>query len=209
MHSFFPPLEDYVAARAAEGDAIDTDRRADLDRLAHAMRRLRDADGIPRPMLFVCTHNSRRSHLGQVWAAVAARVHAVDGLATYSAGTEATAFEPRAIAALERAGLRLERPEGENPRVAVRAAPDVTVATCFSKTLTDPELPASGVLAVMTCHSADRACPAVAGAVHRVALTYRDPKEADGLPEEARVYDERCAQIAREMLYLFAAYAAE
>jgi hypothetical protein len=57
--------------------------------------------------------------------------------------------------------------------------------------------------AIMTCSQADEACPNVAGAANRIAIPYEDPKAADGTPEEAAVYDERCAQIARETLYAF------
>ena len=55
----------------------------------------------------------------------------------------------------------------------------------------------------MTCSSADEACPIIPGADFRLTLTYRDPKESDGTPEESATYDERCAQIAREMFHLF------
>jgi hypothetical protein len=55
----------------------------------------------------------------------------------------------------------------------------------------------------MTCSSADKNCPVVRGAAERVSLPYDDPKIADGTAEEAATYDDRCAQIAREMLYAF------
>ena len=55
---------------------------------------------------------------------------------------------------------------------------------------------------MMCCGSADAACPVVMGASARVRLLYRDPKEADDTPEEAARYDERCLQIATEMLWM-------
>jgi len=36
----------------------------------------------------------------------------------------------------------------------------------------------------------------------RFALPYDDPKQSDGTPTEVKTYDERCRQIAREMLYM-------
>jgi len=40
-----------------------------------------------------------------------------------------------------------------------------------------------------------------------VRLWYEDPKVADGTPMEGVAYDERCLQIASEMLYLFSTLA--
>lgn len=55
----------------------------------------------------------------------------------------------------------------------------------------------------MTCSEADENCPTVACAVARIAVPYDDPKSADGTNAEASIYDKRCAQISREMLYVF------
>ncbi len=56
----------------------------------------------------------------------------------------------------------------------------------------------------MTCSQADKRCPIVAGAAARIALPFDDPKEFDGTPLERSKYDERCQQIARELLFVFA-----
>ena len=74
---------------------------------------------------------------------------------------------------------------------------------CWSKVFGDDANPSANFVAVMTCQSADEACPFVPGAQLRVALPYVDPEASDGTEREAAAYDERCAQIAREMLYLF------
>ena len=55
----------------------------------------------------------------------------------------------------------------------------------------------------MTCSDADQNCPVVLGAEKRISLPYVDPKISDGTPEESKVYDERCLQIAIEQLYVF------
>jgi arsenate reductase len=36
----------------------------------------------------------------------------------------------------------------------------------------------------------------------RISLPYDDPKAADGTSEEAERYEERCLQIATEMMYV-------
>ena len=141
--------------------------------------------------------------MGQLWAAAAAAHSGIDGVETYSGGTEATAFNPRAGAALERAGFVIDQPGGDNPHCKATVDEDGPVIECFSKTYDDPFNPTKGFAAIMTCSEADEACPVVLGAALRAPIQYEDPKVADGTPEEAVAYDERCLQIATEMLYLF------
>ncbi|MCK4746667.1 MAG: hypothetical protein KAT15_06520, partial [Bacteroidales bacterium] len=69
-------------------------------------------------LVFICTHNSRRSHFGQVWADAAARYYGIEGIRSFSGGTESSAFNSRAAAAIQRAGFSVERTAGneDNPR---------------------------------------------------------------------------------------------
>jgi arsenate reductase len=78
------------------------------------------------------------------------------------------------------------------------------VGEAFSKVFDSPPNPSSGFIAVMTCSSADAQCPVIAGCSDRIVLTYDDPKQHDGTAGEAKAYTERCRQIGREMLYVFA-----
>lgn len=185
-------------------DDIAAERRKPLDRLA-AFVRARRSTGVPARLTFICTGNSRRSHLAQLWAAAAAHYHRIDGVETYSGGTEPSAFNPRTVAALERAGFVVERPEpaGDNPHYRVGYAGDAATIESFSKRYDDPSNPKADFAAIMTCSEADEGCPFVPGATLRISLPYDDPKLADGTPDEARHYDERSRQIATEMLYLF------
>jgi len=162
------------------------------------------ADGRPVRLVFICTHNSRRSHLCQFWAQAAARYYSIPSVETFSGGTEATAFNPRAVAALRRAGFVIEFfSDGKNPVYEVWYEPGMEPVQAFSKIYDAPPNPKEGFAAIMTCSSADAACPRVTGAVERIAIPYDDPKEADGSERQAEVYDERCRQIAREMLFVF------
>ncbi len=154
-------------------------------------------------LTFICTHNSRRSHLAQIWAQAAAAHYGVPHVATFSGGTESTAFNPRAVAALKRAGFDIPEPEAApNTRYRVAFSEGAEPLVCFSKVYTDAPKPAGEFCAVMTCSDADENCPMVAGAAARFAIPYDDPKAFDGTPQETEKYDERCRQIAREMLYL-------
>lgn len=198
-----PELQRYVDGHVVQAVAnIPAERKESLDLIA-AFIKERKAAGATADLTFICTHNSRRSHLSQLWAATAAWVYSQDHVRTYSGGTEATAFNPRAVAAIERAGFHVVKPEGKNPVYEVSFTNDRNPEPCWSKTYSDPADPQKDFCAVMTCSQADAACPIVRGALDRISLPYDDPKEADGTPEEAQRYDERCLQIAAEMFYVF------
>lgn len=201
--ALFPELSRRVQQRLQDLDGIEPERREVLDQLAAWIAARREA-GAPVRLLFICTHNSRRSHMGQLWAAAAAAYFGIDGVTTFSGGTEATAFNPRAVASLQRAGFDIAtRDGGDNPRYEVSYSPSEPALPAWSKVYDDDANPHGGFAAVMTCSAADEACPFVRGADTRIPIPYDDPKAADGTPQEAATYDQRSAQIAAEMLYVF------
>jgi arsenate reductase (thioredoxin) len=184
-------IEQYVRQRVAEFDQIPAERKSQLERLARYAASCQQA-GKPAQFVFICTHNSRRSHLAQLWAAVAAVYYSVPDVKTFSGGTEATAFNPRAVAALQRAGLTItQRSQDPNPQYEVEFAEGIPPQRCFSKVYSASPNPQSDFCAVMTCSNADKNCPLVKGAALRVAIPYDDPKDFDGTPQETAKYDER------------------
>lgn len=189
----YPELAQLVLELRTEGGLIPEDRKLTLLKL----REYAQGGGA---LNFICTHNSRRSHLGMIWAAVAAHLSDKE-MATYSGGTEATALNPRMVAALVRAGFRADNPGGDNPHYRISFSTAAPPLVCFSKRYDDPENPTAGFAAVMTCSDADDNCPFIPGAEARVPLTYADPKEADDTSREAAVYDERLRQVGRELLW--------
>lgn len=197
----YPKLAEVISVFSQETALISPDRKLVLDRLAEYISQ-KKAQG-PVQLNFICTHNSRRSHLAMIWAAVAAAASGITELSTYSGGTEATAFNPRAVAALERIGFRIENPGGANPHYLVKYADDQPALECFSKTFDDPVNPEKDFAAVMTCSDADENCPFIPGVSLRIPLTYEDPKAADDTPAETERYDERTRQIGREIFYAF------
>ena len=167
-----PEIEATIRVAWAEVDAISAERKADLDAIAEWIRK-RVGAGEPASLVFICTHNSRRSHMGQLWAATAAAYFGVDGVRTFSGGTEATAFNPRAVAALTRAGFRISPEDAaeENPRYRVAFSDDVPASDAWSKTWDDPANPSEGFAAVMTCSDARQGLPVRA----RRGSPVRDP----------------------------------
>ena len=194
-------LKDYVSKASSLVSALPSDRTEKLSVLVDYMLKQKETDS-PITLNFICTHNSRRSHLGQLWGAVAAHVHGVEGVTTFSGGTEATAFNPRAVAAIERAGFKVTNPGGDNPHYRVSYSDSAPEAICFSKRYDHETNPTNNFAAIMTCNDADQNCPMIHGA-KRISLPYRDPKEADDTAQEMERYDERCLQLAVEMLWAF------
>ncbi|NJN24753.1 MAG: protein-tyrosine-phosphatase [Cyclobacteriaceae bacterium] len=193
----------YIATCVKDYNSIDEERKMQLKKLALYIKSKVDA-GEEAKIIYICTHNSRRSHMSQLWGMVAADYYGIDGVSTYSGGTEATAFNERSVACLKRAGFQIvQKSEGENPVYEVVFSDHKPVVEAFSKKYSHKTNPHENFAAVMTCSHADKNCPTVAGASLRVAVPYEDPKVADNTPEESATYDERCKQIATEEFYLF------
>ncbi len=190
---------------AAEKWYPEGDRKELLDQAAITLKEKLTHD--PKPsLLFVCTHNSRRSHFARVWAEVVlyALTKGKAGVKMESAGTEATACNERTVASLERSGfVVMKGGQSTNPVYHARYSDDEAVPAMklWSKTLEDEAI-SRPLIAVMTCSDADQNCPLVPGAAARIRMTYDDPKASDDTPEEAATYDQRSAQIAGEMHYL-------
>ena len=153
---------------------------------------------------FICTHNSRRSHLSQIWAQVAAANYNIPNVFCYSGGTEATAMFPMVGKTLKTQGLVITKiAETSNPIYAVHYNDNSHPIICFSKTFDNTFNPVSKFAAIMTCSSADQGCPFIAGAEKRIPLTFEDPKAFDNTPQQVEKYLERSVQIATEMTYVF------
>ena len=152
----------------------------------------------------ICTHNSRRSHLTQVWAKVASMYYRVRKVNAYSGGTEETSVFPVIIQTLEKQGIDvIKLSESDNPVYAYKYDDLAPPIIGFSKKYSDKFNPQSGFIALMTCGDANDKCPIVEGAKSRVVLTYRDPKISDGTDTQTATYIERSREIATEMFYVF------
>lgn len=153
---------------------------------------------------FICTHNSRRSHLSQAWAQCAADYFGIEGVQCYSAGTEATAVFPQVIETLRNQGFSVERMAmASNPVYVIKHDENGVPTIAFSKDLQDAFNPSTGFIAVMTCSQADQDCPFVPGASGRFSLPFEDPKVFDDTPMKVQAYIDRSEQIGSEMLFLF------
>ncbi len=186
-----------------EVDTIPFSRKQELDQLSNyindSFKNYKKAQ-----LTFICTHNSRRSHLCQVWAQVAARYYNVVDIYCYSGGTEVTAVYPRIIKTLKKQGLEItQKKKKENPEYYMEYSEVMPPIKAFSKRYDDPINPLQEFAAIMTCDHASENCPVVPGAEKRISINYLDPKVSDNTPEQKAVYTERSIQIAAEMKYVF------
>ena len=186
-----------------EFNTIPNERKVLLEKIAHYISAKKE-NNLPIQLMYVCTHNSRRSHFGQIWAAVASEYYHVNNVTTFSGGTEATAFNPNAIKALREIGFEIHtKDQTSNPMYEVFFSKKSNPSRCFSKVYNDVSNPSSNFAAIMTCGDAEENCPFIPGIELRIGTTYHDPKAFDGTPQQAEKYRERALQIAKETLYVF------
>ena len=153
---------------------------------------------------FICTHNSRRSHLSQIWAQTMAFQFGISRVFCYSGGTEATTMFPKVAETLGNQGFQIQKLSQENnPVYAVKFDTNQHPIICFSKTYSDNFNPKNNFVAIMTCNNADEGCPMVFGAEVRFPIKYNDPKAFDGTDLMDEKYAERCLEIASEMYFVF------
>lgn len=153
---------------------------------------------------FICTHNSRRSHLSQIWAQTMAFHFQIQNVFCYSGGTEATAMFQKVAETLTNQGFEIQKiSDTENSVYAVKFDENQHPIICFSKTYFDNFNPKSNFGAIMTCNHADEGCPMVFGAEARFPIKYDDPKAFDGTEIMNEKYTERSLEIASEMYYVF------
>lgn len=185
-----------------EFQSISEERKNILSRLSNYIQDKID-HGQQVNLVFICTHNSRRSHFGQVWAKIASEFYGLDKIETFSGGTEVTAFNTNAIQALRKTGFIIDTEKlEENSKYKVFYS-ESNFINCYSKTFDAPENPRSNFAAIMTCSDAENNCPTVFGAELRLGVTYHDPKEFDNTAQCEEMYIERSNQIAKEMLFVF------
>lgn len=184
-------------------DSITQERKAVLQPLANYIQTKVEQKQDIR-INFICTHNSRRSHLSQIWAQAIASHFNIKNVFCYSGGTQATALYPMVVQTLENSGFKIETiSEGNNPVYSIKYADNAHSIIGFSKKLTDNFNPKSEFAAIMTCSQADGGCPFIAGAEQRIPITFEDPKAFDNTPLQKEKYNERSLQIATELFFVF------
>ncbi|MEP2279158.1 protein-tyrosine-phosphatase [Maribacter sp.] len=196
-----PKIEQLISSLRT--DSITNDRKEVLQPLIDFIQQKKAANSSIR-INFICTHNSRRSHLSQVWAQTMATYFNIKNVYCYSGGTEATVLFPMVVETLKNQGFQIQKlSDTSNPVYAIKFSENEHPVIGFSKSYEDAFNPASQFAAVLTCSQADGGCPFIAGAEKRVPITFEDPKAFDNTPQQAEKYAERSIQIATELFYVF------
>lgn len=182
-------------------EKINEERKAELQVLVDFLstRKAHNAN-----LTFICVHNSRRSHLSQVWAQIAAHHYGFNQVNCYSGGTEVTEMYPKIAETLNKQGISVQKlTEGTNPVYAIKYAENEHPIIGFSKLYDDGFNPQSDFGAIMVCSSADTNCPYISTAAKRILLPFEDPKSSDGTPQQDEVYAQRSIDIASNFFWVF------
>jgi arsenate reductase (thioredoxin) len=201
--NFYKPLEKTIQSLTNSFESISSKRKELLKPLTDFVE-LKVKANKNADLIFICTHNSRRSHICQIWTQAAAAYYQIKNVKSYSGGTEVTAFNPRAVKTLQEVGFQIKATsEGQNPVYAVRFSDDGREIRAFSKMYDSPPNPSAGFAAVMSCSHAEKNCPFVPGMQTKISLPYSDPREFDDTPKEAPKYSHSVKEIGSEIFYAF------
>lgn len=197
----YPEIQKFIAEREKEFSQIPEDRKLILRGISTYIQKRTDSKKTTQ-LVYICIHNSRRSHFGHIAAEVSANYFQLN-LTSFSGGTEATAFNPNAIHALISLGFKITTSDKTNNPVHKVQFDDLNGIECFSKVYDHPTNPKSDFAVVMTCSEAEENCPFIPNAEFKTSTPYEDPKLSDGSGNEMKVYTERFTQILRETIYAF------
>ena len=181
---------------------ISEERREMLIQLAEKINSSIVANG-RADIIVICTHNSRRSHIGDLVLKLG-RIHfGLDQLHSFSGGTEITQLNPRLKMALHSLGIEsIQSGSEDNPLYQLGIYEEgFTSDQFFSKVYSDPLNPQEHFIALMVCDHADQNCPFVPGATTRMSLPFKDPKAHDDTPAEGEAYVNTIHEIGRELFY--------
>ena len=197
--NFYPKLEETI--RSLDLDKISTDRKKNLQLIINYIQKKYDQKSQIN-LNFICTHNSRRSQLTQVWAKAISKYYGIE-IYSYSGGVEITEFNINAVNSLINSGFKIDNEEGTSPKYSVSFSEKEKPIIAYSKLFDDETNPKKNFLAIMTCSHADENCPMIFGAEDRIPLRYDDPKLYDNTPLQEQKYLERSNEIATELSYIF------
>ena len=145
------------------GKTISEKRKALLNDLASSLKKeivLKEQNDDSVAVVYLCTHNSRRSHFAQVWGHIASVYFGVSNLKNLFRRYSCYACHPNTIAALKQIGfdIKCDDLSCENPLYHVYYN-DEEFIECYSKANSDESLPQKDFIAVMTCSDSVTTAP--------------------------------------------------
>ena len=143
-----------------------------------------------RDIVFICTHNSRRSIFCEVWANILANKY-LKNINFYSAGTERTSIHNEVIKSFSRLGIKTK----ENTI-------QIGETSIILKSKILKELKLDSFISIFTCGEAEESCPIDRRSQINIPLLFDDPKRYDGLKNERIEYDKTCSLIAKKLNFI-------
>jgi len=192
--------DDTIQKWMSDSASISEERLLELDNLAELTLNTINKHG-QAELLFVCTHNSRRSQIAELLCFAILNYFKVEEIDCLSAGTEQTHVNKRIIKAMRSAGFGIETSGfGDHIKYDL-ITENAMVKVLYSKTLDHILRKGPSMITVMVCDDADQNCPYVPDTI-RFSLNYTDPKFSDDSPEEPHVYADKVDEIGRELTHL-------
>ena len=172
-------LKEYIKIILKNIDmGLEKNRKDKLIKLAQVIKKNHEQQNIVK-IIFICTHNSRRSQFSQVWAYISSLYFKLDFLEFYSGGTEVDSVNLNVINALRNSGLEIEKEQKDDKVYLLRSFKEDKGINLYSKKYSCKSNPTKHFIAIMTCSDADQMCPVIKGADKKISLPYSDPRVAD------------------------------
>ena len=128
--------------------SIIADHRKDLLKPLHEYVIFKVKQKVEANLNFICTHNSRRSQIAQVWAKIMSDYYGFN-INCFSGGTITTECNKRTIASFGRMGFMIKNPGGENPHYELTYHEKKKPIIVFSKAYDDAINPRNNFAAIM------------------------------------------------------------
>jgi len=195
-------LKEYIKTILKNIDkGVGKNRKDKLIELAQVIKRNHEQKNTVK-IIFICTHNSRRSQFSQVWAHVSSLYFKLNFIKPFSGGTEIDTVNLNVIKSLISSGLKIEKTHKGKAVYLLKSFKKDKGINLYSKVYDSKLNPSKYFIAIMTCSDADQMCPVIKGADKKVFLPYPDPRTSDQTGLEKKIYGKINAVIAKEMFYL-------
>tara|TARA_Y100001949_G_C15986510_1_gene330879 strand:+ start:2001 stop:2567 length:567 start_codon:yes stop_codon:yes gene_type:complete len=145
-----------------------------------------------RSIVFLCTHNSRRSQICEVWGKVFAEIYRKK-ININSAGAFKTVVHSQVYESIVKCGLVVDNKK--------EIFFDKKKFKLNSKTI--DSLTMKNFIAVMTCSNAEKSCPNDPRSIRNIKMFFNDPRIYDETDKMSREYLNTTIYIAEELNYIF------
>ncbi len=194
-------LTNYIEKVVLTFDKIPDERKKLLRLLANYIKQ-NYVNKTASNIIFICTHNSRRSQLAQCWGYASSQYYDLKNINVFSGGTEVTSFNINALNAMKHSGFTIDQEDSKKKFCVIKVSEKDKGQKCYSKKYDSKDNPVKNFISIMTCIEADGLCPVLYGSDLKVSIPYKDPKTSDGTKDEFETYRKVCFEIAQELFYV-------